>query len=201
MKSVIVYPEKCIGCKQCEIACAVAHSQTKELFGMLSENILSKPRIHIEVGKDLLTFPNKCRHCNPAPCMEVCPTNALYRDDESDSVVIDYGKCIACGMCAIACPFGIITFGKTYKIFVDRDVNVKCDNCIERQKDGLDPACVEACKTKALVFGDINEVIRHKRKSVTLNVTRSPDEPERIDIPENIRQWRDMLKEMNHANR
>lgn len=201
MKSVIVYPEKCIGCKQCEIACAVAHSQTKDLFSMLSENIISKPRIHVETGVDLLTFPNKCRHCDPAPCVEVCPTGALYRDKETDSVAIDYGKCIACGMCAIACPFGIISFDKTYKISVDRDVNVKCDNCIDRQKEGKEPACVEACKTNALVFGDVNETIRKKRKSVTLNITKSPDEPEKVEIPENIQLWRDMLKEMNHANR
>ncbi len=201
MKSVIVYPEKCIGCKQCEIACAVAHSQTKDLFGMFSETVLSKPRIHIETGVDLLTFPNKCRHCNPAPCVEVCPTGALYRDNDTDSVAIDYGKCIACGMCAIACPFGIITFGKTYKILVDRDVNVKCDNCIDRQKEGKEPACVEACKTNALVFGDVNELIKNKRKSVTLNITKSPDEPEKVEIPENIQLWREMLKEMDYSNR
>ena len=201
MKTVIVYPERCIGCKQCEIACAVSHSETKNLFSMLSENIISKPRIHIETGVDLLTFPNKCRHCDPAPCVETCPTHALYRDEETNSVAIDYGKCIACGMCAIACPFGIISFDKTYKISVDRDVNVKCDNCIDRQKEGKEPACVEACKTNALLFGDVNETIRKKRKSVTLNITRSPDEPEQVEIPENIQLWREMLKSMNHANR
>ena len=201
MKTVYVYPERCIGCKQCEIACAVAHSESKDIYSMFSEKIISKPRIHIEVGSDLLTFPNKCRHCNPAPCIEVCPTSALYRDKNTDSVLIDYGKCIACGMCAIACPFGIINFGKTYKITIDRDVNTKCDNCIDRQKEGLEPACVEACKTNALVFGEINELIAGKRKSVTLAVTRSPDEPEKEIVPEGVRLWREMLKNLNHSNR
>ncbi len=201
MKTVLVNPERCIGCKQCEIACAVAHSESKDIFSMFSERVLSKPRIHIEVGVDLLTFPNKCRHCDPAPCVEVCPTHALKRDSETGSVVIDYGKCISCGMCAIVCPFGVISFGKTHKILIDRDVNVKCDNCIDRQKEGLPPACVEACKTGALVFGDVNELIASRRKRVTLGITSSPDKPEKAYIPDSVRIWREMLKSMNQANR
>ncbi len=200
MKTVIVHPERCIGCKQCEIACAVAHSKTKNLFSMLSEEVLSKPRIHVEVGADLLTFPNKCRHCNPAPCEQVCPTGALYRDEETGGVLIDYGKCISCAMCAIACPFGVITFGKTYKVDLNREVNVKCDNCIERQMDGKEPACVEACKTGALEFGEINELIAKSRKKVTFTITKSPDE-EVPSVPDNIKLWRSFLKSMNHANR
>ncbi len=199
MKGVMIYPERCIGCKQCEIACAVEHSESRDIYSMLFEKVLAKPRIHVEVGADLLTFPNRCRHCNPAPCMEICPTGALYRD--GDSVVIDYGKCISCGMCAIACPFGVITFGKTYKIHLDRDVNVKCDNCIDRQKEGRQPACVEACKTGALVFGDINELIGQTRKKVTLGITRAPDEPERFRVPDSVRIWREYLKQQNNANK
>ncbi len=201
MKTVMVFPERCIGCKHCEVACAVEHSKSKDLFAMFSEEILSKPRIHVEVGEDLLTFPNRCRHCNPAPCMEVCPTDAIKRDVETDSVIVEYGKCIACGMCAIACPFGVISFGKTYEIVVDRDVNVKCDNCVDRQKEGREPACVEACKTGALVFGDANDVIRLKRQSVTRNITSSPDAEEEPVIPENIVLWRELNKEFSHANK
>ena len=199
MKTVMVFPEKCIGCKQCEIACAVEHSKSKNLYGMFFEEVISKPRIHVEVGVDLLTFPNRCRHCDPAPCMEVCPTHALYRDEETGSVVIEYGKCIACGMCAIACPFGIISFGKTHKILIDREVNVKCDNCIERQQEGKEPACVEACKTGALVFGEINELLKQKRVSVSKTVTSEGEE--KPQIPQSVELMRKFLKEMNHANR
>ncbi len=198
MKTVMVFPERCIGCKHCEIACAVEHSQSKDLLLMFSEEVLSKPRIHVEVGENLLTFPNRCRHCNPAPCMQVCPTGALTRDEETDSVVVNYSKCIACAMCAIACPFGIISFDRTYEITLDRDVNVKCDNCIDRQKEGREPACVEACKTNALVFGEAKDVIRLKRKSVTMNVTSDVDSEEKVEIPENVQLWRDLLKELNY---
>ncbi|WP_163327765.1 4Fe-4S dicluster domain-containing protein [Desulfurobacterium thermolithotrophum] len=171
MNTVLVNSERCIGCKHCEIACAIEHSLSKDLFSMLSEEVISKPRIHVEVGKDLLTFPNKCRHCNPAPCMEVCPTYAISRDEKTESVLVDPAKCIACSMCAIACPFGIITFEKTYT--VRRCVNVKCDNCIDRQKEGKKPACVEACKTGALIFGDVNDLIRERREEVTKMVTKT----------------------------
>jgi len=201
MRGVMIDPQKCVGCKQCEIACAVEHSRTKNLFAMFAEEIISKPRIHVEAGAELLTFPNKCRHCDPAPCLEICPTSALYREKEIGSVVVDYGKCIACGMCAIACPFGIIAFGKDYAVKLDRDVNIKCDDCFERQKKGREPACVEVCKTNALMFGEVNELIAEKRKGLTIAITKSPDEPEKRAIPPNIQIWRETLKTLNQANR
>ena len=112
MKTVFVHPERCIGCKQCESACAVAHSQTKNLFLAVFESPPPKPRIHAEPGLTMNTaFPNKCRHCNPAPCMSVCPTSAIHRaDDFPEIILVDEHKCIACGMCAMVCPFDVITF-------------------------------------------------------------------------------------------
>ncbi|KAA0256843.1 4Fe-4S dicluster domain-containing protein [Deferribacter autotrophicus] len=201
MKAVLIFPERCIGCKHCELSCAIAHSQTKSLFSMFSEKIISKPRIHVEVGEDLLTFPNKCRHCNPAPCIEICPTNAIVRDESTEFVLVEYSKCITCGMCAIACPFGIITFDKTPNVMTNRSVNLKCDNCIERVEEGKEPACVEACKTNALVFGEINNLIGKKRKNITKTVTKSPDEAEEFELPENIKLWRSMLKHEAHSNK
>ncbi|MCD6427351.1 MAG: 4Fe-4S dicluster domain-containing protein [Caldisericaceae bacterium] len=100
MKTVLVRPERCIGCRHCEVACAIEHSQSKDLFGMLEEVPISKPRIHVEVGINFLTFPNRCRHCDPAPCMQVCPTDAIYRDEETGSVLVNYEKCIHCEACA-----------------------------------------------------------------------------------------------------
>ncbi len=165
MKTVFIYPERCIGCKQCEVACAVAHSQSKNLFLAVFERPTPKPRIHAEPGLQLNTsFPNKCRHCNPAPCQGVCPTGAIHRPaDFSDIVMIEARRCIACGMCAIVCPFDAITYHATQAAPEKANVATKCDNCIERQRSGIIPACVEACKVGALEFGELNELVKAAR--------------------------------------
>ncbi len=197
MKNVFIHPELCIGCRHCEISCAVEHSQSKDLFGMLKETPQSRPRIHVEIGVDFLTFPNRCRHCDPAPCMQVCPTDALYRDKDTGNVLIAYNKCIDCAACAIACPFGIISFHKIPEISFDREVNTKCDGCIDRVREQKEPACVDACKTGALVFGNINEMIRNSRKDFTIRMIKSRGtEVETYRIPESVEQYREILKKI-----
>jgi len=175
MKTVFIYPERCIGCKQCEVACAVAHSQSKNIFSSVFESPTSKPRIHAEPGLALNTsFPNKCRHCNPAPCQFVCPTGAIHRpSDLPEVVLIEGNKCIACGMCAMACPFDVITY---YPVFATPEktiIALKCDHCIERQRNGSIPACVEACKVGALEFGEINELVKAARGRYSENVLQA----------------------------
>ena len=165
MKTVFIHPERCIGCKQCEAACAVAHSQTKSLFWAVFETPTPKPRIHAEPGLELNTsFPNKCRHCNPAPCQGVCPTGAIHRPgDLAEIVLIEARKCIACGMCAMVCPFDVITYHASAAAPEKAMVALKCDHCIERQRLGSIPACVEACKVSALEFGEINDLVKTAR--------------------------------------
>lgn len=165
MRTVFIHPERCIGCKQCEVACSVAHSQSKSLFYSVFEQPLSKPRIHAEPGLTLNTsFPNKCRHCNPAPCQSACPTTAIHRAaDYPEIVLVDARKCIACGMCAMVCPFDVLTFYPTAAAPEKALVAIKCDNCIERQRQDLAPACVEACKVNALEYGEVNELIKAAR--------------------------------------
>ena len=197
MKTVFVHPEKCIGCRHCEIACAIEHSQSKDVFGLITESPPPMPRIHVEVGINFMTFPNRCRHCDPAPCMQVCPTGALYRDEGTGSVLVNYEKCIACAMCAMVCPFDIITFHKVWNVILSHEVNAKCDHCIDRQRKGEIPACVEACKTGALEFGDANDIIRSSRKDFTLRTTIALTGEEAPAIPENIRQFREIMEQVS----
>jgi carbon-monoxide dehydrogenase iron sulfur subunit len=175
MKTVFIHPERCIGCKQCEAACAVAHSQTKSLFWAVFETPPPKPRIHTEPGLELnISFPNKCRHCSPAPCQSVCPTAAIYRpDDFPEIVLVEARKCIACGMCAMVCPFDVITYHASVAAPEKTAVAIKCDHCIERQRAGQTPACVEACKVGALEFGDINELVKIARARYSVRALQS----------------------------
>lgn len=195
MRTVFVHPERCIGCKQCEAACAVAHSQSKNLFWSVFESPSPKARIHTEPGLSLNTsFPNKCRHCDPAPCLATCPTAAIHRAaDLPEVVVIDEHKCIACGMCAMVCPFDVISYHASMHAPERTAVATKCDQCIERLREGQIPACVEACKVGALAYGEINELVKtartHYSELVSAAVGRVPDEVQ--ELPGQIESWRD----------
>jgi carbon-monoxide dehydrogenase iron sulfur subunit len=97
----------------------------------------------------------------------------------------------------MACPFGIIHFQRVHNLDTDREVNAKCDNCIERQKGGRIPACAEACKTGALEFGDANDLIRTSRRDFTLRLTGSEGTDVEVPkIPANVGAFRAILEEM-----
>ena len=143
--------ERCTGCCSCEIACAIEHSATKTLYGAVMEKPRPKPRIQVfKVGE--LNVPVRCLHCTNAPCVQVCPVNAM-RYTEEGFVVVDDVKCIGCSLCSLACPIG--------HPMVDPETGkaIKCDFCQDRLRRGLLPACVEACPVDALVFGGIEEVM------------------------------------------
>jgi carbon-monoxide dehydrogenase iron sulfur subunit len=208
MRTVFVNPERCIGCLQCVYACAVEHSLARAELPALSQDPPPRSRIHVEAGpKAGTSYPNRCRHCDPAPCIAVCPTAAISRDAEHDVVLIDESKCIACAMCAIVCPFDVITYHPVAVAAhghgtwagawgadgqAARTVAVKCDGCITRLREGREPACVEVCKVDALTFGEVNEVVRdaRRRESIAVLATGDPREPARSAIPETVRRWR-----------
>jgi carbon-monoxide dehydrogenase iron sulfur subunit len=189
MMSVVVFPERCIGCMQCMFECAVAHSQSKNL-GAIFEEFLPKPRIHIYPARENYAFPSKCRHCEPAPCIEACPTSAIKREEEL--VFVDVERCINCGMCAMVCPFGVIRFRVDWKRIEKLPVSYKCDGCRERVKDGKLPACVEVCKVGALRYGDVNELIEEAEKRIAS--TYSPIFERKEVIPENYKLWLELRR-------
>lgn len=156
VKSVVIHPERCVGCMQCMIRCAEAHSESKVLALAVSEAVLSKPRIHIGVGPELRPFPNKCRHCDPAPCQEACMPGAIVSDPVHGLKIVDMARCIGCGMCGMVCPYFAVRYYPAAQAPGHELVAVKCDGCVERLAEGEVPACVEACVTGALAFEDVN---------------------------------------------
>jgi len=203
MKTVFVNPERCVGCHQCELACLVEHSQSKNIYGALSEK--PTPRRYIMATPGLRinsSFPSKCRHCNPAPCQAVCPTAAIFRDGDTDIVLIDGNKCIVCAMCAMVCPFDVITYFPSAKVRSGRAVAIKCDNCIDRQRKGKIPACVETCKVGALQFGDINELTKKARTRLgqSVSVAVGQIRPEEAKTPANIQAWRGWGESVGRIN-
>ncbi|BEP18386.1 hypothetical protein PYJP_17380 [Pyrofollis japonicus] len=114
--------------------------------------VLSIPRVG-------LPYVVQCMHCEDPPCMNVCPVGAIYKGPDG-IVRIDEAACIGCKQCVRVCPFGAMLFD------YDRGVAIKCDMCEDRLREGLPPACVEACPTGALRFGDLGEIIRGKEQEV-----------------------------------
>lgn len=154
-REILVRYERCLGCRSCELACAVAHSQSGTLAGALQEAKRPQKRVFVEqAGR--FQVPVACRHCRNPRCVEVCATGALRRTPEG--LVLNTGSsqtCIGCWTCIAVCPYGAI------RADYDAGVIVKCDRtCLD--EEGL-PACVQACPTKALVFATTEEYARTKR--------------------------------------
>jgi Fe-S-cluster-containing dehydrogenase component len=89
----------------------------------------------------------------------VCPVDAIKTTAE-DAIIIDEAVCIGCGSCALICPFGIPKFDDTNKKVV------KCDLCVDRVREGKEPACVENCPTHALMFMEVKDIEAPKRQRV-----------------------------------
>ncbi len=154
---LVVDRQKCLGCHSCELACAVEHSRSKNLYTAIREKPLPRRRVEVEHygGSNL---PLQCRHCEDAPCVRVCPTKALFREDEGEAVLVEDSLCIGCKWCLLACPFGVITLDQRSKAIV------KCDLCQDRAAGKKPPACAESCPTGALQFTSAPEYTAKKRK-------------------------------------
>jgi carbon-monoxide dehydrogenase iron sulfur subunit len=156
-KTIIIDIEKCMGCRSCEFACAVAHSDSKDPETIIITGEKPGYRINIEsYGRNAV--PVHCNHCEEAACLLACPTGAIHRDSDKGPVLFETERCISCRMCVQACPFGVITISPTGKGVL------KCDLCIERLEKGQDPACVAHCPTGALLFIEEEDASKAKRQ-------------------------------------
>jgi formate dehydrogenase iron-sulfur subunit len=165
----------CIGCKACEVACkewnllpaddlglrGTSYDNTGDLGAMtwrhvhFIEHIIepdgSRATIMPPFQSHWLMMSDVCKHCSPAPCLEACPTGALFRT-EFDTVVVQQDICNGCGYCVPACPFGVV------EVSVEDGKAHKCTLCYDRLKGGFEPACAKACPTDSIRFGELGEL-------------------------------------------
>jgi len=95
-------------------------------------------------------LPKLCNHCLNPPCVDVCPVDALQKRDDGP-VLLDQGACTLCKACASACPYEVIYFNEK------KDLVEKCNLCVHRIDEGLEPFCVICCEGQAIYFGDLND--------------------------------------------
>ncbi len=144
-KVLYIDTNRCIYCRSCEVACEREHD---------GHSYMTVVPVH-----EKHAVPMNCRQCEKHPCLLVCPTGAIIRV-ENGPVIIYHMKCIGCLLCAMVCPFGVLTFDLLNRVMR------KCDLCIHRLNEGKRPACVSTCPSRALVFDDFESIMsRLKEKA------------------------------------
>jgi len=173
-KFIVIDETRCLACGQCMIECAMAHTEAATLIEALSADATVQPRIHIEPCGEFV-IPVQCRHCEDAPCIEVCPKDAIQRPVPNGPVLLDSEECVGCKLCVAACPFGAIYLPRG-----DSKIVVKCDLCIARTEAGEEPACVAGCPTGALQFRELDDDDKQKRRRTdeTIRLAHSVTEGE-----------------------
>lgn len=146
MKKLHIDISRCTGCRSCEIACAIEHSQSKDIIQAMGEMPLPKKRI--KVADTLKKYlPLFCRKCEEPRCADACISGALKK--ENGTVAFDETRCVGCWSCILACPYSAILRRRDYeKIAV-------CDLCKDRLQGKR--ACEEACPTKCVFYGEEKE--------------------------------------------
>ena len=163
---LVIDLDTCVGCQACVVNCKEWNTTGYPAPLSDAEPYGAHPwgawlnRVHgFEVGEgtsaQIVHFPKSCLHCEKAACVTVCPTGASYKRQADGIVLVDEDKCIGCGLCAWACPYGARE--------LDPGVGVmkKCTLCIDRiyneniAPEERQPACVRTCPTRARHFGDL----------------------------------------------
>jgi len=165
---IVADSAKCIGCRTCEIACALAHEPSHEVGSITRTHF--EPRLQLIRSFQVSTMAT-CHQCEDAPCLHACPMGAIFHGDEI--IQVDQARCIGCKDCVIACPFGameVVTY-PAHQLFAGIEIPNgvkaeahKCDLCTDR---ATGPACVQVCPTKALHVVDaaVLESTRKQRQS------------------------------------
>lgn len=131
-KRLVFYPKKCIGCRLCEVSCVNFH-----------EDLIKPANSRIRIIRDHENQKEQaiyCHFCTNTPCIEACPENAIYIDEDIPCLKVVKDKCTGCESCIEVCPFSAPIINQdSYKILI-------CDLC-----EG-NPSCVEICPEHAILY-------------------------------------------------
>ena len=152
IRELFIDANRCIGCKACEQACSECSGHGG--YSMIHIEYLTR-------SASVQTAPTVCMHCAEPACVSVCPADAIKIDAAGIVLSAMAERCIGCGNCALACPFGVPT--------IDPGVELmrKCDLCYDRTAVGLKPMCATVCPSGALFYGTREQVedLRRARPS------------------------------------
>ncbi|WP_413110785.1 DMSO/selenate family reductase complex B subunit [Thaumasiovibrio sp. DFM-14] len=148
---------RCSGCKTCQVSCKDKNNidvgrkyrRVYEYGGGAWTSDTDGAWTHQTFGYYLSVA---CNHCDEPTCVAGCPTGAMHKRDDNGLVLVDQDKCIGCKYCAMRCPYGAPQYD------ADKKVMSKCDGCLDRLEQGLNPVCVDSCPQRAIEFGEIDKL-------------------------------------------
>src|SRR3989442_1595181 len=163
---------RCIGCKACQVAC-MEWNDLRDEIGTNDGFYTNPPDLsdqswclmrfneqEIDGALNWLILKDGCLHCADPGCLKACPAPGAIIQYSNGIVDFHEENCIGCGYCIAGCPFDIPRISK-------RDKKAyKCTLCSDRVAVGLEPACIKACPTGALVFGTKEDMKLHAAERV-----------------------------------
>jgi len=176
--AMVINLDRCVGCHACAVACRAEWGiPTKEDYRRNWVRRLGPA--DTSHGISFTFYPGLCNHCDSPACVPVCPADpvevtfkdatsgktktmevaATWKDPFNGTVQIDKSRCLGCGACRDACPYGA-RYVNTDIANEDLDgegIADKCTFCMPRVEKGLEPACVQTCITDARIFGPIDD--------------------------------------------
>jgi Fe-S-cluster-containing dehydrogenase component len=147
-------PHRCIGCKACVQACSECDTHKGHAMIHLE---------YVDRGHSTQTVPVVCMHCDRPTCAEVCPTDAIKKEESGVVHSARKPRCVGCGNCVLACPFGVP------RVHPQFDLMMKCDLCYDRTSVGNRPLCATVCPSGALFFGPRRQLEELRPRSTPVN--------------------------------
>ncbi|MFQ5599385.1 MAG: 4Fe-4S dicluster domain-containing protein [Candidatus Krumholzibacteriia bacterium] len=186
--AMVIDLRRCIGCRGCTVACK---SEFGDAIGVFRSCVQER-----DLGKYPKTrrrfVPVLCNHCSAPPCVEACPVDPVeatfeWPDDSTTTyerratykrpdgpVLVDEKRCISCGACIEACPYGARFYNPHAEAGGSPGEHAigKCTLCVHRVGEGLVPSCVQTCLGRARIFGDLSDPDSEVSQLLRANKTR-----------------------------
>lgn len=147
--AIVADLDRCSGCESCTAACKFENEVD---LGVYFVRVPAIGPVGDFPDIEMYWRPTQCQQCEAPGCIDVCPTGASYRDEETGVVLINQEECIGCDTCLTGCPFNVRTHNN------NTNTVQKCTLCFQRHADeNWTPACVHNCCCGALYFGDLDD--------------------------------------------